>query len=55
MLERLIGIMKKSLQKVIGKGLLTYEEHEEVLLNVAFSMNNRSLCYQKEEKLIWSY
>ena len=46
--ERLIGIMKKSLSKVVGKGLLMYSELEEVLLGVECSMNNRPLCYQEE-------
>ena len=46
--ERLIGIMKKSLSKVVGKGLLTYSELEEVLLGLECSMNNRPLCYQEE-------
>ena len=45
--ERLIGTMKKSLSKVVGKGLLTYSELEEVLLGVECSMNNRPLCYQE--------
>ena len=48
MFERLIGIMKKSLLKVVGKGLLTYSELEEVLLDVECSMNNRPPCYQEE-------
>ena len=47
--ERLVGIMKKSLSKVIGRGWLTYEELEEVLLDVECSMNNRPLCYPEED------
>ena len=46
--ERLIGIMKTSLSKVIGKGLLTFDELEKVLLDVECVMNNRPLCYQEE-------
>ena len=41
--------MKSSLSKVIGRALLTFEELEEVLLDVECFMNNRSLCYQGEE------
>ena len=47
--ERLIGIMKRSLLKVVGKKLLTFQELEEVILDVECTMNNRPLCYQGEE------
>ena len=47
--ERLIGIMKRSLSKVVGRSLLRFHELEEVLLDVECSMNNRPLCYQGEE------
>ena len=47
--ERLVGIMKRSLSKAIGKKLLTFPELEEVLLDVECTMNNRPLCYQGEE------
>ena len=46
--ERLIGIMKRSLSKVIGKKCLTFSELEEILLDVECTMNNRPLCYQEE-------
>ena len=47
--ERLIGIMKRSLSKMIGRGMLRLHELEEVLLDVECTMNNRPLCYQGEE------
>ena len=47
--ERLVGIMKRSLSKVIGRSLLTYPELEEVLLDCETTMNNRPLLYQGEE------
>ena len=47
--ERLVGVMKSSLSKVIGRALLTFPELEEVLLDVECFMNNRPLCYQGEE------
>jgi hypothetical protein len=47
--ERLIGIMKISLSKTIGKALLRFEELEEALLDVEVFMNNRPLCYVGEE------
>ena len=47
--ESLIGIMKRCLSKVIGRSLLSYEELEEVLLDIEICMNNRPLFYQGEE------
>ncbi|XP_070569878.1 uncharacterized protein [Ptychodera flava] len=47
--ERLIGIMKRSLSKAIGRALLKFEELEEVLLDVETFMNNRPLCYMEED------
>ena len=47
--EHLIGTMKKCLSKVIGRSLLSYEELEEVLLDIEICMNNRPLFYQGEE------
>ena len=47
--ERLIGIMKRSLAKAIGRSMLKFPELEEILLDVECSMNNRPLCYQGEE------
>lgn len=43
--ERLIGVMKKSLSKAIGRALLKFEELEDTLLDVETFMNNRPLCY----------
>ena len=47
--ERLVGIMKRSLTKVVGRRFLSHAELEEVLLDVETSMNNRPLLYQGEE------
>ena len=47
--ERLIGIMKRMLSKVIGNALLSFAELEEVLLDVECCMNNRPLCYIEQE------
>ena len=41
--------MKRSLSKVVGKKLLTFQELEEVILDTECTMNNRPLCYQGEE------
>ena len=45
----MVGIMKKSLAKMIGKGMLRLHELEEVLLDVEYAMNNRPFCYQGED------
>ena len=47
--ERLVGIMKRTLSKKVGRRFLSYSELEEVLLDVETSMNNRPLLYQGEE------
>ena len=47
--ERLIGVMKRCLSKVIGRKLLNFGELEEVLLDVEQTMNNRPLSYQGED------
>ena len=47
--ERLVGIMKRSLSKVVGKKLLTFQELEEVILDIEYTMSNRPMCYQGEE------
>ena len=47
--ERLIGIMKRTLNRTIGKSLLKFKELEDVLVDIEISMNNRPLTYQGEE------
>ena len=42
--ERLIGVIKISLSKAIGKALLQLEELEKAVLDVEIFMNNRPLC-----------
>ena len=39
--ERIIGVLKQSMYKVIGKTTLTFNELEEVLLGVEQTLNNR--------------
>ena len=47
--ERLIGIMKRTLNRTIGKSLLTFKGLEDVLVDIEISMNNRPLTYQGQE------
>ena len=43
--ERMVGIMKRSLNKQIGKALLTYDELKDALMDVEAFMNNLSLIH----------
>ena len=47
--ERLIGIFKSAFYKVVGKGLLTFEELSDVVLDVEICMNNRTLSYLEDD------
>lgn len=47
--ERLIGIMKQSIYKTIGRATLCLNEMEELLLDVEIAVNNRPLSYVEEE------
>ena len=45
--ERLIGVMKSTLAKVVGKALLSFDELRRVLLDTEIHMNNRPLTWEK--------
>ena len=47
--ERIIGLVKQSLYKSIGKTFLSFNELEEVLLDVEQTLNNRPLCYVEDD------
>ena len=47
--ERLIGIVKRSLHKTVGRAKLTLSELEEVLLDVETILNNRPLSYVEDD------
>ena len=47
--ERLIRLVKGSLYKTIGNGLLSWMELQEVLLDVEVALNNRSLDYVEDD------
>ena len=46
--ERMVGIVKGSLYKTIGNGFLTWNELEEVVLDVEVSVNSRPLGYVED-------
>ena len=47
--ERMTGLVKNVLKKVIGCGLLSCQELEEVLLNVEITLNERPLSYVEDD------
>lgn len=47
--ERMVGLVKRSLQKTIRNGFLTWTELEEVILDVEVAVNNRPLSYVEDD------
>ena len=47
--ERLVGLVKRSLNKTIGNGRLRWGELEDVLLDVEVTLNNRPLGYVEDD------
>ena len=47
--ERMIGLVKSTLNKTIGNGLLRWKELQEVLLDVEITLNNRPLSYVEDD------
>ncbi len=47
--ERMIGLVKNTLKKILGQARLTFAELQEVLLDIEFCLNNRPLTYQGSE------
>ena len=46
---RLIGLVKSTLNKTIGNGLLRWKELQEVLLDIEITLNNRPLSYVEDD------
>jgi uncharacterized protein YwbE len=47
--ERLVGLVKAAMYKVIGGGNLSWKELQDVLLDVEVSLNNRPLDYVEDD------
>ena len=47
--ERLIGLVKRTLYKSLGGGLLTWAELQDILLDVEVALNNRPLSYVEDD------
>ena len=48
--ERMVGLVKSSLYKVVGGARLSWSELEEVLLDVETTVNNRPLSYVEDDE-----
>ena len=47
--ERMVGLVKRALNKTVRNGTLTWGELQDVLLDVEVTMNNRPLSYVEED------
>ena len=47
--ERIVGLVKQALFKVVGAASLKFQELREILLDVEISLNNRPLSYVEED------
>ena len=47
--ERLIGVFKSSFRKTVGKGLLSFPQLEDVVIDVEMVMNARPLMYLEDD------
>ena len=48
--ERIVALVKVAMRKTIGNAYLTYEELEEVILDVEVSLNGRPLSYVEDDE-----
>ena len=47
--ERMVGLVKQSIFKVIGKSSLSWDELNEVVLDAEITLNNRPLSYVEDD------
>jgi len=47
--ERIVGLVKQALFKVVGAASLKFQELREILLDIEISLNNRPLSYAEED------
>ena len=47
--ERIIGLVKQTLFKVVGKSTLTWDKFEEVILDIEATLNSRPLDYVEDD------
>ena len=49
MFERMVGLVKNSLYKVVGSAKLTYKELQDVLVDIQIVLNNHPLTYCEDD------
>ena len=47
--KRMVGLMKQCLCKTVGKANVSWQELEEVLLDIEIKLNNRPLNYLEDD------
>ena len=47
--ERIIGLVKQAMFKVLGRANLSLQELKEIMLDVEIALNNRPLCYVEDD------
>ena len=47
--ERMVGLVKQSLYKTLGRACLSWSELEEVILDIELALNNRPLSYVEDD------
>ena len=48
-IEKIIGLIKQAMFKVLGKANLYFQELKKILLDVEVTLNNRPLCYSEDD------
>ena len=47
--ERMVGISKKVLYKLLGRSRITFEQMKEIFIEAEVIVNNRPLCYMEDD------
>eukprot|EP00112_Aurelia_sp_Birch-Aquarium-sp1_P013008 Seg2741.1 transcript_id=Seg2741.1/GoldUCD/mRNA.D3Y31 product="hypothetical protein" protein_id=Seg2741.1/GoldUCD/D3Y31 len=47
--ERMVGLVKQSLYKTLGRACLSWSELEEVIIDIELALNNRPLSYVEDD------
>jgi hypothetical protein len=49
MFERMVSIVEQALYKVVGSAKLTFNELQDVMLDIQLELNNRPLAYCEDD------
>jgi hypothetical protein len=47
--ERMVGLVKQAFYKTVGNGNLTWNELEEIIIDIETVLNSRPLCYVEDD------